>query len=361
MTAGLRDALVELVSIYSPTGEEQPATSWFRDHISTLGLSDVRFDAVGNPSGKLKGDGIKVTLCGHIDTVPGKLPVKLETGELSGRGAVDAKSSLISLLYGAVIAKERGFQGTLNVVAAVGEEGPGKGIVEIASSHEKTDFAILGEPSGTTSITVGYRGRLLLDATYNSETYHSSAPWMGESALESAIQDWGRIKGMYGENREFSKVSVALTSLNGGTADNVTPSSSRMTMDVRFPPSVDRSKLFKEINQALAASHEGGNPGILELKSYVEPYVSNMKTPLVRAFKNSIQEKTGETAKMMFKSGSGDMNHLATTWKVPCITYGPGNTQLSHTNREKISISEVERCSEIVADALLKLETTSHK
>lgn len=359
MIAGLEDALVELVSIYSPTGKEKPATGWFRDHISTLGLSDVGFDAVGNPSGKLRGDGIKVTLCGHIDTVPGELPVKLESGELYGRGAVDAKSSLISLLYGAVLAKERGFQGALNVVAAIGEEGPGKGIVEIASSHEKTDFAILGEPSGTTAITVGYRGRLLLDAVYNSDTFHSSAPWMGESALESAIKDWVRIKGMYGEKREFSKVSVALTSLNGGTADNMTPSCSRMTMDVRFPPSVDRSELFREINQALGANNERGNSATLELKSYVEPYVSNMKTSLVRAFKNSIHEKTGETAKMMFKSGSGDMNHLATTWKIPCITYGPGNTQLSHTSREKISIREVERCSEIIADALLKLESAS--
>ena len=360
MIQGLEKALVDLVRIYSPSGKEGRATAWFGDHLSDLGLSDIRFDSVGNPSGKLKGQGVRVTLCGHIDTVPGRLPVKLDNGELSGRGAVDAKSSLIALLYGSLIAKDKGFQGTLNVVASVGEEGPGKGIMEIASTHEKADFAILGEPSGTTSVTVGYRGRLLLDAKYSSASFHASAPWMGESALETAIQSWARIKGKYGENREFSKVSVALTSLNGGTADNVTPSKARMIMDVRFPPSVQRSQLYRELKQMVELPEKGG-AGSLEVRSYVDPYVSNMKTSLVQAFKGSILEQTGETAKMMFKSGSGDMNHLATIWNIPCVTYGPGNTQLSHTNNEKISISEVIKSSEIVADALVRLEALENR
>ena len=360
MTAALEGALVDLVSIYSPTGKEEQATAWFRDHISELGLSQATLDSVGNASGKLKGHGLKVTLCGHIDTVPGKLPVKLDKGELAGRGAVDAKSSLVALLYGAILAKENGFQGTLNVVAAVGEEGPGKGIIEVASNHEKADFAILGEPSGTTSITVGYRGRLLLETKFNSASFHASAPWMGESALESAIQTWNRLKTRYGENSEFSSVSVALTTLHGGTADNVTPSNARMTMDVRFPPSVKRDQLYGEMKQIIEQTGNGNN-GRLEMKSYVDPYVSNMKTSLVQAFKEAIKGQTGSTAKMIFKSGSGDMNHLATTWKIPCITYGPGNTQLSHTNHEKISISEVQKSSEIVADALLKLESMENR
>lgn len=356
MSSGIEGALLDLVEIYSPTGEEEPATSWFRDHISALGLSDVKSDNVGNAFGRLKGEGLKVTLCGHIDTVPGQLPVKLVNGELTGRGSVDAKASLISLLYGGIKAKELGFKGTLNIIAAIGEEGPGKGIIEVASSHQKTDYAILGEPSNTTSITVGYRGRLLLDADYNSNTFHASAPWMGESALESAIKSWEKIKKKYGASREFSKVSAALTSLNGGEADNVTPSSSRMTLDVRFPPSVKRTQLFEELREIIEPVDRESGSAKLSLRSFVEPYISNLKTPLVQAFKHSIKQQTGEKATMLFKSGSGDMNHLATTWNIPCITYGPGNTQLSHTNDEKVSISEVEKSAEVVAEALLKLE-----
>lgn len=357
MNSPISDAIFELVSIYSPTGKEGPAVSWFTDHLKSLGLSNVRTDKVGNASGTLEGKGFTVTLCGHIDTVPGELPIRLENGNLTGRGVVDAKSSLISLLYGGLKAKEAGFQGKLNIVATIGEEGPGKGIVEVASSHEKSDFTILGEPSSTNAVTVGYRGRLLLDARYKTDSFHASAPWMGKSALESAIDSWERIKEKYSGNREFSKVSAALTSLSGGNADNVTPSDARMRMDVRFPPSVKREELLEEFRQIVEGGDNDNSPGKLKLSSYVDPYVSNVKSQLVQAFRESIMENTGEKAVMLFKSGSGDMNHLATSWKIPCVTYGPGNTQLSHTNNEIISLAEVEKSAEIVAGALMNLES----
>lgn len=353
MNPGLEVSLVDLVKTYSPTGHEDIATGKFCDYLNDAGASYVRKDRAGNAMGTLNGSGLKVTLCGHIDTVPGRLPVRLVDGKLFGRGAVDAKSSLVSLLYGALIAKEKGFGGRLNIVAAVGEEGPGKGIMEVASSHEKADYAILGEPSGTTGITVGYRGRLLLEASFRTPAYHASAPWMGPNAVDLAMNSWIGIKETYAGNREFSLVSAALTSFHGGGADNVTPSKASFRMDVRFPPSVKRSELFGSF-ESMISGQAGDND--LKLKSYVDPYVANLKTPLVQAFKDSIMGLSGQKARMIFKSGSGDMNHLATSWNIPCVTYGPGDTQLSHTRDEVIGLIEVAKSAEIVADALLKLE-----
>lgn len=356
MTSWIEDTLTDLVQTYSPTGKEQKAVEKFLDYLTDIGARGIGTDGAGNGHGVLSGSGLTVTVCGHIDTVPGKLPVKKTDGKLYGRGAVDAKSSLISLLFGAKLAKERGFKGTINIVAAVGEEGPGKGIIEVASSHKKADFAILGEPSGTTGITTGYRGRLLLDFSFKTKSYHASAPWMGANAVDLAIDTWRQIRERFGENREFSKVSAALTSLHGGNADNVTPSTSNLTLDVRFPPSKKRQALMEEFQEILHSS-AGGADAALSLRSFVDPYVSNLKTPLVTAFKSSIIEMTGENPKMIFKSGSGDMNILGTSWNIPCITYGPGNPQLSHTRDEVIDISEVEKSASIVADALFRLES----
>ncbi len=92
------------------------------------------------------------------------------------------------------------------------------------------------------------------------------------------------------------------------------------------------------------------------IRSSVEPYVSGLKTPLISAFKESVRKNTGSEAQLLFKSGSGDMNILGSRWKIPCVTYGPGNPQLSHTELEEISLEEVWRSAEIVADALLNLE-----
>ena len=139
MSASIRRMLTELVKTYSPTGHEEQAIEEFDGYLEQLGFQQISRDRAGNSIGKISGTGISVTLCGHIDTVPGKLRVTTRNGLLTGRGTVDAKSSLISLLHGARLAKDRGFGGTLQVIAAVGEEGPGKGIIEIAGSPQKTD------------------------------------------------------------------------------------------------------------------------------------------------------------------------------------------------------------------------------
>lgn len=358
MRSSLEDDLLEIVRTYSPTGRETKAVEKFSGYLRNAGAQNIRGDAAGNSLGTFPGDGISIVLCGHIDTVPGKLPVRVSDGMLQGRGAVDAKSSLISLLYGARMAKDRGFRGTLHVIAATGEEGPGKGIVEVAASHEKTDYAIFGEPSGTTGITTGYRGRVLLDARFRSKSYHASASWMGKNAVDIAIDSWRDIRNSYGDGKDFSSVSVSLTSIHGGKADNVTPSDASLTLDVRYPPSKREEEVMADLKRFLI--HGDNERGAdLRIRSSVSPYVSNLKNPIVQAFKGSIEGRTSEKAKMIFKSGSGDMNILGASWKIPCVTYGPGNPQLSHTNDEIISIEEVYRSAEIVSDALMRLENMS--
>ena len=81
-----------------------------------------------------------------------------------------------------------------------------------------------------------------------------------------------------------------------------------------------------------------------------------MKNEIVQCFAESVYEATGKKPPMLFKSGSGDMNILGGKWKIPAITFGPGNPRLSHTGHEEISITEVEETSKVVCNALLKLQ-----
>ena len=62
---------------------------------------------LGNVIGELGDEGPRILLCGHMDTVPGEIPVRIEGDLLYGRGAVDAKSSLAAMLVGSILARER--------------------------------------------------------------------------------------------------------------------------------------------------------------------------------------------------------------------------------------------------------------
>ncbi len=93
----------------------------------------VRIDEMGSVIGSL-GDGPReILLLGHIDTVPGIIPVRIEGGALYGRGAVDAKGPLASFACAAAICGAHpGWK--LTVAGAVGEEGDSRGAKRISDT-----------------------------------------------------------------------------------------------------------------------------------------------------------------------------------------------------------------------------------
>src|SRR5688500_19465791 len=63
--------------------------------VNELGFEQVNIDNLGNIIAT-KGSGEPyILLCGHMDTVPGQVLVRIEDGYIHGRGASDAKSPLI--------------------------------------------------------------------------------------------------------------------------------------------------------------------------------------------------------------------------------------------------------------------------
>src|SRR3712207_9443329 len=69
--------------------------------VNELGFEQVNIDNVGNIIAT-KGSGEAcILLCGHMDTVPGQVPVRIEDGYIYGRGASDAKSALMAMLLAA--------------------------------------------------------------------------------------------------------------------------------------------------------------------------------------------------------------------------------------------------------------------
>src|SRR6185503_8137227 len=110
-------------------------------------------DDAGNAVGEI-GDGpVHVVLLGHIDTVPGDIPTRIEGDELVGRGAVDAKGPLAAF----VAAATKPVPGVrVTVVGAVEEESPTSKGARYRATQEAQDWCVIGEPSGWDAVTVAY-------------------------------------------------------------------------------------------------------------------------------------------------------------------------------------------------------------
>src|SRR5438034_2080951 len=146
-------------------------------------------DDAGNAVGEIGGGPFHVVLLGHIDTVPGEIPVRIEGDELVGRGAVDAKGPLAAFVAAAT-KPVKGIRVT--VVGAVEEESPTSKGARHRATLPAPDWCVIGEPSGWDAATVAYKGRLALRLSLARDARHGAAP--GPTTTEEALSVWALLR-----------------------------------------------------------------------------------------------------------------------------------------------------------------------
>jgi LysW-gamma-L-lysine carboxypeptidase len=359
--------LTNLLGIYSPSGKEEDIANFLAEEMKKLGFQ-VGTDGIGNVIGVF-GEGEPVIfLCGHMDTVAGHLPLRVEEGKIYARGAVDAKGPLAAMVMGAAqVAKDPNFKGKVLIAGVIEEEATSRGIRHIITQGIKADYAIFGEPSGAENITIGYKGQIVLKVVCKTTTGHASTPWLYENALEKTYELWGQIKNSFPpvekQDSPFNVVSTCLTKINGGQANSVIPFEAEMFLDVRVPPQFTTKQVYDDIKKVVDQYKES-NPKVavkVTIVDSVEPFEVDKSSPLVRALSISIRRVIGKPATVLRKTGTGDMNILGKAMNVPIVTYGPGDSHLDHTIDEHIVIDEYLNGIQVYKETILKLSEIHNK
>jgi LysW-gamma-L-lysine carboxypeptidase len=325
-------ALLEgLLAHYSPTGEEAGAAAYLVEQMQAAGFR-AEIDPAGNAVGQL-GDGPReILLLGHIDTVPGFIPVHYEDDRFYGRGAVDAKGPLAC--FAAAVASVGARPGwRFIVVGAAAEEGDSHGAKYLCANHRPPEMVVIGEPSGWDHVTLGYKGSLWLDYRVSRPLAHTAArvPSAGEcavgfwNALSAAAQDYNA-----GHERVFEQLSPSLREMNS-VQDGFTQTAS-LRINLRIPPALDEAEIRSLLN-ALSDSGE------LRWEEFTPAYRAEKNTALVRALLAGIRRAGGQPG-FTLKSGTSDMNLAGPAWSCPILAYGPGDSSLDHTPEERILIGD---------------------
>lgn len=350
---------------YTPSRAEASLANLIKDKsIDELGFEKTNIDNVGNVIAT-KGSGRPVImLCGHMDTVPGRIPVRMENGYLYGRGASDAKSSLIAMLLAASeFPKQRG---TIIFAGVVDEEGNATGIKELVRSKSTIDYAIFGEPSGISNITIAYKGRFAFRLTCDVGTSaHASAPWLAKNSIEEVYDFWQAIQleigRLHSGSDKSSKVTCSLTEISGGSSHNVTPQKCKITVDIRIP-TTNTSRKIQELVASIVkeVSIKKNVRATYRIEDMTEPFEADHTSPLVRALSLSIIDVCRKRPLLLRKTGTGDMNILGNAFRIPVVTYGPGDPHSSHTVDERISIAEYISSIEVYNTTLFHTSRLHH-
>ncbi len=342
--------LENLVSIPSVSRNERRAAERLVDELGRRGARAF-VDEAGSAVGVFgEGDGAQdIVLLGHIDTVPGEIPVRIENGELWGRGAVDAKGPLAA--FAAAASRVRVPDGArLIVVGAVEEEiSTSKG-----ARHAATRYApracVIGEPSAWDSVTIGYKGRLLADVRVEAPCAHPAGPT--PSAGEIAADIWIATRAFADEfNKDrtgaFTQLQAALRDIRT-SSDGLTQTAA-MTLGFRLPPN-----LSPESVESVILARAAVLDAAVEFRGRETAHVEPRTSPVARAFVNAIRTAGGSPS-LKVKTGTADMNVVAPVWKCPIVAYGPGDSSLDHTPVERISIEEYLRSISILEHSLSHL------
>jgi len=352
--------LEKTLRLYTPSLSEKPVAEFLADKCDDLGFENIHTDEVGNLIAQIGSGSPRVLLCGHMDTVPGKIKVRKEGDFLYGRGASDAKAPLVAMLLAAATMQKN--NGTIIFVGAVDEEGNATGIKNLAKKKLDIDYAVFGEPSGIRNVTIAYKGRIAINLKINAgDSAHASAPWLARNAIEEALLFSQELKKHLEENQEGKSkgmmLTCTITEIKGGDSHNVTPKECTTTMDIRIPVTMNVKMVGEKIASKVTELAKRTNlEAMYSVIDETEPFEAPMNSPLVRAFTLGVMDVERVRPSLIRKTGTGDMNIIGTLWKVPVVTYGPGDPHASHTMDEKVSMSEFLRGIEVIKNTLHHLK-----
>ena len=343
----LPETLSGLLEHYSPSGQEHEAVTWLVEHMASLGYTRSFIDDAGNAVGVLGYGPKQLVLLGHIDTVPGEIPLHLEGDLLYGRGSVDAKGPLACFVDAAA---RLGAQETwqIVVIGAVEEERSSEGARYVASRYHP-DYAVIGEPNHWDRIALGYKGSAWADLTVRAAQSHTAS--QQESACEAAVRHWSTLQGWAesfntDRKRAFDRLLLTLRGMDSG--DDGFEQWARLRIGARLPLDFPPRAWYERLKEL-------ANPAQVDPIGHALPaYQCEKNTPLVRALLAGIRSQGG-TPSFVYKTGTADLNTVAPVWQCPSLVYGPGDSALDHTPAEHISLAEYRKALDSLETALRML------
>ena len=338
--------LHRLVEIQSLSGAEDAAAGYLVGQMAERGFRAER-DRAGNAVGHIGGGDRHVVLLGHIDTVPGRIPARVEDGVLWGRGAVDAKGPLATFVAAASRVADR-LNATVTVVGAVGEETMGSPGASEVATWDAPDFCIIGEPSSWDAVCLGYRGTVSLQYVLRKDSRHTAGP--GGSVGEEAIAFWQRLteeleRINLGVAGDFGRIGASLRSFN--TAGDGLSDTARLSIGLRLPPG-------REVDELIAHLSELAGDAEIAVDGYQLAYRTDKRSRLVPPFLRAIRAEGG-TPRFTLKLGTSDMTVVGPAWGCPIVAYGPGDASLDHTPDERIVLDDYLRAVRVLANVLAAL------
>lgn len=330
----IREILKQLISIPSPSGEERILAERVKAMLQEIGF-DVRTQEVKPNSFNLIGErGLSsLLLCTHLDTIPPfghPNPYELveENGVFIGRGVVDAKGQIASLLVAL-----RHSKGPCKVALTVDEELEGKGSEKLELEAEE---AIVLEPTNL-SLCIAEAGSLEYEIDVKGKPTHSATPEKGDNAIlkaHSLYEELSNLSFLQARHPLFPPPVVNLSFIQGGDFITVVPSTCKIQVDIHILPNVNIDQAKIEVENFLKEKNVN-----FKLMDIAHPY----ELPKPPSVCNYIEEFMKSKGKDIIYAGMRSWTDAANLIKkgINSVVLGAGDLSVAHSEREWVNADDL--------------------
>lgn len=372
--------LGKLVGINSVFGSEKAIGEFLESYLRRIGFNtfrqnfgDGRYNIFAE-----RGDTTKTLLFyGHMDTVTihgswkhGPLRLSKEGDKLYGLGACDMKGGIAAMLTAIEANKNRG----IKVLFCGDEENISQGAwkaIEMKKWFEGVKFIVSCEPGdskkhtgGANVITIGRRGRVVIQVDITGRSAHGANPQNGINAIyEAAKIALGTRLFELRNHPKLGKENIFVRNIYGSSASALDlPDKAHIELDIQLVPPSTTMDALKRSNNMISHLRRTGAiiPGtevevrIKERKTpYIDPYVESTSNPAIRRLLG-IVNKCSARPIINYGSSVADDNILSNSLHKPIVTIGPrgGN---EHAPEEWVSSSSLMELAKLYGEIIVKM------
>lgn len=352
----LRQTLIDMVDIYSPSGKEEDLQIYIQSRLEDLGLRVVR-QAVEDERYNLYATFTDVdpmlVLVGHVDTVPAwnldEYCAEEEWGVVRGLGAADMKGGCAAMLEAwiALSCLPDHQRPPVGLLFVVGEEENGDGSARFLQEF-RPPWAVIGEPTSL-SPCLSHYGYLEVTLTTRGRRIHSSLPELGHNAVESMLKFLLLLNKEPLFERDTTRIVYSIREMSSSRAGFVVPDQCETFIDLHLPPGLSP----QSVQEAIHGCVEKGKQAIpgLNISLSFEFSAQGYDLEDHGRFAAVLDEVSVQLNLPLqpgpFRSHS-DGNLFFEAGCRPMIL-GPGSLETAHTADEQTSLFEVEAAARIYA------------
>ncbi|HEX6648249.1 MAG TPA: acetylornithine deacetylase [Pyrinomonadaceae bacterium] len=310
---------------------------------------------------------VDLALVGHTDTVPydpnwtDATNLTERDGKLYGRGSCDTKGFVAAALTALEAIELAQLKKPLALIFTADEEIGLRGAKRLADEKPlRIRHAIVGEPTSLKPIRAG-KGYSLAEVIMKGREAHSAYPSLGASAVFRAARLINHLESIASQLTDdqhpafdppYTTLNVGL--IRGGSAKNVLAGESRFTLEWRPIPTQSSGYLLNLFRTAIQEETQKDPEFQCEVDASRQDtgFETSPDSPLIKM----LEQATGlESGTVAFGTEAAQMMLLGSE----SVVIGPGDIREAHRTGEFVPVAELERCAEVLRQAILSGATTN--